>query len=129
MEGFNDNETTSTLKDKINYLPKNVHRYIHLLCAVNQISRVGYMIAELLIMMRNMTFEWIIFKLYIFSIVVEKMKIFYDIFSDEEIISDSYNMVEVFNGTIAEVKARFVVKKEGEVDIGRGNAFGGNTEE
>ena len=57
------------------------------------------------------------------------MKMFYDIFSGEEIISDSYNMVEVFNGTIAEVKARFVVKKEGEVDIGRGNAFGGNTEE
>ena len=57
------------------------------------------------------------------------MKIFYDVFSNEEIVSDSYKMVETFNGAIVEVKAKFIVKKEGEVDIGCGNAFGGGGEE
>lgn len=57
------------------------------------------------------------------------MKIFVDVFSDCEIISDSYKMVEKFDGVIVEVKAKLIVKKEGEVDIGRGNEFGGGGEE
>ena len=57
------------------------------------------------------------------------MKIYYDVFSNEEIISDSYKMVEIFDGLVCEIKARWMIKKEGQVDIGCGNAFGGGGEE
>lgn len=53
------------------------------------------------------------------------MKIFQDIFTEEEFISDSYKMNMTFNDVIAEVKSRMVISKEAEVDIGCGNAFGG----
>ena len=56
------------------------------------------------------------------------MKIFQDIFSESEIISDSYKMDMTFDGVIGEIKSRLVVKKEGDVDIGCGNAFGGGGE-
>eukprot|EP01015_Nassula_variabilis_P029278 TRINITY_DN625_c0_g1_i3.p1 TRINITY_DN625_c0_g1~~TRINITY_DN625_c0_g1_i3.p1 ORF type:complete len:188 (+),score=49.08 TRINITY_DN625_c0_g1_i3:67-630(+) len=54
------------------------------------------------------------------------MKIFYDYFSSEdELISDSYNIVplEEFNNVIGEVEARFMTKGEENIDIGCGNAF------
>lgn len=57
-----------------------------------------------------------------------KMKIFQDIFTDEEFVSDSYKMDMIFNGVIAEIKSRMVISKEAEVDIGCGNAFGGSNE-
>jgi hypothetical protein len=41
------------------------------------------------------------------------MKIFQDIFTEEEFISDSYKMEEKFEGAIVEVKGRMVIKKEG----------------
>lgn len=53
------------------------------------------------------------------------MKIFQDIFSDEELISDSYKMVEVFDGVAVEIQSRMVVKGDVNVDVGCGNAFGG----
>lgn len=53
------------------------------------------------------------------------MKIFQDIFNDEELLSDSYKMESKFEDVITEVKSRLVVKKDADVDIGRGNAFGG----
>lgn len=56
------------------------------------------------------------------------MKIFQDIFTDEEFVSDSYKMDMIFNGVIAEIKSRMVISKEAEVDIGCGNAFGGSNE-
>jgi len=57
------------------------------------------------------------------------MKIYQDIFSGEEVISDSYKMEEIYDGVAIEVKGRMVVKGEANVDIGCGNAFGGAEEE
>lgn len=57
-----------------------------------------------------------------------KMRIYQDVFTDEEFISDSYKMEKLFNDVIGEVKSRMVVSKEAEVDIGCGNAFGGSNE-
>ena len=57
------------------------------------------------------------------------MKLYTDIFTDEEIISDSYPHVEKFDGVIWEVKSRWIVKGEENVDIGCGNAFGGGGED
>jgi len=53
------------------------------------------------------------------------MKIFQDVFNDEEVISDSYKFTEVFGGVAVEVKSRMVVKGEENIDVGCGNAFGG----
>jgi len=53
------------------------------------------------------------------------MKVFYDILNDDELLSDSYKAVEVFNGTGMEVESKWVVKGAAEVDIGRGSEFGG----
>lgn len=59
------------------------------------------------------------------------MKLFMDIFSDEEIISDSYPHTEPeeFKGVIWKIKSRWITKGEENVDIGCGNAFGGGGEE
>jgi hypothetical protein len=38
------------------------------------------------------------------------MKIFQDLFTGDELISDSYKFTEVFEGVGAEVKSRMVVK-------------------
>jgi len=46
------------------------------------------------------------------------MKVYYDIISGDEIISDSYKIEPVFNGGGAEVRGRLVVKGAAEVDIG-----------
>lgn len=57
------------------------------------------------------------------------MRIFQDIFSEEEFISDSYKMNLIYDGVIAEVQSRMVAKQDAEVDIGCGNAFGGQNDE
>jgi hypothetical protein len=57
------------------------------------------------------------------------MKIFQDIFNNEELLSDSYPTVETFEGTIYEVRSRMVVKGEDVIDVGCGNAFGGVNED
>jgi hypothetical protein len=56
------------------------------------------------------------------------MRIYQDVFTDEEFISDSYKMEMIHNDVIGEVKSRMVVCKESDVDIGCGNAFGGSNE-
>ena len=57
------------------------------------------------------------------------MKLYVCAFSGEEIISDSFNLELIFEEAGGEVKSKYIVKKEGEVDIGCGNAFGDNKEE
>lgn len=57
------------------------------------------------------------------------MRIFQDIFTDEEFISDSYNIVLTYDGVIGEVKSRMVAKQDVDVDVGCGNAFGGQNED
>ena len=56
------------------------------------------------------------------------MKIFQDIFSGEELLSDSYPIVMLFDNVVGEVQAKMVAIKDAEVDIGCGNAFGGTNE-
>lgn len=49
------------------------------------------------------------------------MKVFYDVLTDDELLSDSYKSEQVFDGTGLEVRARLVVKGAADVDIG--NSF------
>ena len=56
------------------------------------------------------------------------MKLYICAFTGEEIISDSFNLELIFDDAGAEIKSKYIVKKEGEVDIGCGNAFGGEEE-
>ncbi len=57
------------------------------------------------------------------------MKLYTDAFTGTEIISDSYKFVTEYEGTVNKVQSRLVVKKEDEIDIGCGNAFGGAGED
>mmetsp|Transcript_124938 Transcript_124938/g.176290 ORF Transcript_124938/g.176290 Transcript_124938/m.176290 type:complete len:173 (-) Transcript_124938:258-776(-) len=57
------------------------------------------------------------------------MKVYYDIFNNDELVSDSYKIDLRFGGVIGEVKTRMVTKGGGDVDIGRGNEFGGGGED
>ena len=57
------------------------------------------------------------------------MRLYSDVFNDEEVISDSYPVKEKYGGVVWEIKANFIIKKEGEIDIGCGNAFGGGGED
>jgi len=58
------------------------------------------------------------------------MKVYYDVFSEEEIVSDSYKLEPVFDGVGAETKARWVVKGGAtNIDIGCGSEFGGKAED
>lgn len=57
------------------------------------------------------------------------MKLFSDIWTGTEIISDSYKFEEVFGGVAVEVKSRLVAKGDDKVDVGCGNAFGGGEAE
>lgn len=57
------------------------------------------------------------------------MRIFQDVFTEDEIISDSYKFEELFNGVVIAVKSRQIVKGEDNVDVGCGNAFGGKNED
>ena len=56
------------------------------------------------------------------------MRIYQDIFTDEEFISDSYKMNLTYGDVIGEVQSKMIVVKESDVDIGCGNAFGGSNE-
>ena len=53
------------------------------------------------------------------------MKLYSDAFTGTEVLSDSYKMVYDFERVIAKVKSTLIVKREDDVDIGCGNAFGG----
>lgn len=57
------------------------------------------------------------------------MKVYQDIFTDEEIISDSFDINLLFDGACGEVASRYVAKGGVNVDIGKGNQFGGGGEE
>lgn len=57
------------------------------------------------------------------------MKVFTDVLSNDELFSDAFKPVEVFDGAGYEVASRLVVKGAAEVDIGRGNQFGGVDED
>jgi hypothetical protein len=50
------------------------------------------------------------------------MKVFFDIFSNDEIISDSYKMEKVFNNVLGEVKAGWTTKGGDNIDIGIRNS-------
>ena len=63
------------------------------------------------------------------ALFLTKMKLYLCAFSGEEIISDSFNLELLFDEAGGEVKSRYLVKKEGEIDIGCGNEFGGNKDE
>ena len=47
------------------------------------------------------------------------MKVSYDIISNDEIISDSFRITEVFGGVGGEVAARYAVRGAAVVDIGK----------
>lgn len=57
------------------------------------------------------------------------MKLYTDIFSDAEILSDGYPMTLEYDGVVGKVKTELILKGDAEVDIGCGNAFGGAGEE
>ena len=47
------------------------------------------------------------------------MKVYYDLFSNDELVSDSFKMEKKFGDVIGEVKSTQVVKGGGEIDIGK----------
>lgn len=51
------------------------------------------------------------------------MKLYTDFFTGTEILSDSYKIVLEYEGVIGKVKARIMIKKQGEVDVGSGDYF------
>lgn len=57
------------------------------------------------------------------------MKVYFDVFSNDELISDSYPAATLYNEVVMEVTSRMLVKGNEEVDIGRGNEFGGGGED
>lgn len=58
------------------------------------------------------------------------MKIYQDIFSNDEFVSDIFEMKLDFNDTIYKVKSAYKNKDAiGQIDTGCGNAFGGGDEE
>lgn len=57
------------------------------------------------------------------------MKIYTDIFSGEEILSDGYPITLEYDDVVGKVKTELIVKGDADVDIGCGNAFGGAGEE
>lgn len=57
------------------------------------------------------------------------MKLYKDIFTGTEIISDGFKFVPDYEGVVVKVKTSWVVKGEDNIDIGCGNAFGGPSED
>lgn len=58
------------------------------------------------------------------------MKVWIDVFSGDEMVSDSYKHNLIFNDACLEVQCKYItVGGAEEVDIGAGNAFGGGAEE
>ena len=46
------------------------------------------------------------------------MKVYQDIFSNEEIVSDSFTIVPLFGGVGGEVKSQYITKGGENIDIG-----------
>lgn len=57
------------------------------------------------------------------------MKVYEDIFSHDEIISDSYDFKWVFDNCGVEIESKYIVVGGDNIDIGCGNAFGGSGED
>jgi hypothetical protein len=57
------------------------------------------------------------------------MKIFEDLISGTEIISDAYQMELFAEEAYCTIQSKMVVSKDVEVDVGCGNAFGGVNED
>jgi hypothetical protein len=58
------------------------------------------------------------------------MKVFQDVFTNDEVLSDIYTAEFAHNDVIMKVKSTYKNKEDvGNVDIGCGNAFGGNDED
>lgn len=57
------------------------------------------------------------------------MKVYFDVFSGDELISDSYPITLEYNDVIMVVPSRMIAKGGDDVDIGRGNEFGGGGED
>ena len=58
------------------------------------------------------------------------MKVFQDVFTNDELLNDVFSFTKDFDGVIMKVKSTYKNKDDvGNVDIGCGNAFGGNEEE
>lgn len=53
------------------------------------------------------------------------MKVWIDVFSGDEMVSDSYKQSIIHNGACLEVQAKYITKGNEKVDVGGGNAFGG----
>ena len=58
------------------------------------------------------------------------MRVFQDVFTDEEFMSETYKHTLAFNDAIMKVESKYTKKEAvGNVDIGCGNAFGGSNED
>jgi hypothetical protein len=57
------------------------------------------------------------------------MLIYTDLFNNEEIISDSYDLKFLFNNAGVEYDSKYIVKGGESYDIGCGNSFGGAGED
>ena len=59
------------------------------------------------------------------------MRIYQNLEGDVDVVSDGYKMTtpEGFDGIITEIQSRMVAKGEVDVDVGCGNAFGGQNED
>ena len=53
------------------------------------------------------------------------MLLYLDVFSHDEIISDSYTMTWIFDGVGAECESQYIGVGGENIDVGCGNAFGG----
>ncbi len=71
------------------------------------------------------------YKLYLWhNLLSSNMRLFSDIFTDEEFLSDVFKYEIAFNETIIKAPSAYKSKDQvGNVDVGCGNAFGGNEEE
>jgi len=57
------------------------------------------------------------------------MKVFYDVFSNDELFSDSYKPTPIYDGCGYEITSKLITKGVGDIDIGRGGEFGGKDED
>lgn len=57
------------------------------------------------------------------------MKVWIDVFSGDEMVSDSYKMTTLYNDACLEVQAKYITKGNEKVDVGAGNAFGGGDDD
>jgi hypothetical protein len=57
------------------------------------------------------------------------MKVFVDVFSGDELCSDSYKIEKIFGAAGMKIRAKYIVVGGESFDIGAGNAFGGAEEE